>query len=86
MRQINEDKLRGMVRLAIQMDGSQKAFAQRVGVSEQYLVDVMKSRRAVPKKILDWLGYERVVLYRRKRDENGSAKPKRNGAKSPKER
>lgn len=75
-----------MVRLAIQMDGSQKAFAQRVGVSEQYLVDVMKSRRAVPKKILDWLGYERVVLYRRKRDENGSSKPKRNGVKSPKER
>lgn len=79
MRQISEDKLRGMVRLAVQMDGSQKAFAQRVGVSEGYLVDVLKNRRAVPKKILDFLGFERVVIYRRLKEgeDLGPKKPVR---------
>lgn len=65
MRHITEERLRGMVRIAVQVEGSQKAFARKVGVSEGYLVDVLKNRRSVPQKILDFLGLERVTLYRR---------------------
>lgn len=65
MRHITEERLRGMVRIAVQVEGSQKAFAQKVGVSEGYLVDVLKNRRSVPRKILEFLGVERVTLYRR---------------------
>ena len=54
-----------MVRIAILAEGSQKAFAQRVSLSEQYLVDILKMRRPVPQKILDFLGLERVISYRR---------------------
>jgi transcriptional regulator with XRE-family HTH domain len=43
--------------------GSQKAAAKRLGVSEQYLCDVLKGRREPGKKLLDALGYRRVVVY-----------------------
>lgn len=65
MKQISEERLRGMVRIAIQVEGSQKAFAQKVGISETHLTDVLKERRSVPRKVLEFLGLERITLYRR---------------------
>lgn len=65
MKQISEERLRGMVRIAIRVEGSQKAFAQKVGISETHLTDVLKERRSVPRKVLEFLGLERVTLYRR---------------------
>ena len=45
--------------------GSQKAFAARLGISEQYLTDVLKRRREPGEKILKPLGFRRIVTYER---------------------
>jgi hypothetical protein len=42
-------------------------IAREIGVSPQYLHDVLNGRRGVGDRILAYLGYERVVSYRRKR-------------------
>lgn len=46
--------------------GSQKAFAERAEISEQYLSDVLRGRLPVGDRILKVLNFERVVTYRRK--------------------
>ncbi len=45
--------------------GSQKQLAFKWGISQQYLSDVMDGRRMPGKKILDALGYEPVVVYKK---------------------
>lgn len=47
---------------------TQKAAAQFLGVSQQYLTDVLKGRRYPGKKILDKLGLESSVVYTPKED------------------
>ena len=42
-------------------------IAQQIGVSKQFLSLVRHGKRLPSKPILDWLGLERVVSYRRKR-------------------
>jgi hypothetical protein len=68
MRQIDETRVRKMLDIALQVEGSQKVLAKKMGVSAQYLCDVMKNRRALSgaTSILNWLGLEAVVSYRRK--------------------
>ena len=46
---------------------TQKDVAAKLGVSQQYLSDVLTGRRAPGKSILDALGLEKVISYRRKR-------------------
>lgn len=65
MKHIDESRVLNMIQIAVQVEGSQKAFAEKVGVSQQYLVDVLKGRRSVGAKLLEWFGLERVVTYRR---------------------
>lgn len=45
--------------------GSQKAAAERWGVSEQYLSDVLSGRRQPGAKLCATVGYKRVISYRR---------------------
>jgi len=49
--------------------GSQKALAEQLDVSETYLSDVLNKRKDPGEAILEPLGYERVVTYRRKRSQ-----------------
>ncbi len=65
MKQIPEERVIGMVQIAIKADGSQKAFAKRIGLSESYLSDVLNRRRNISPRILKFLGLERVISYRR---------------------
>lgn len=51
------------IRIVVAGAGNQKAAAKRLGVSEQYLCDVLKGRREPGKKLLNALGYRRVVVY-----------------------
>lgn len=51
---------------------TQKAVADQLGFSQQYLSDVLHGRKEPGAKILDALGLERVITYRRKR--NGGRK------------
>lgn len=43
--------------------GSQKAVAEQAGISPQYLNDVVHFRRDPGRKVLEWLGLERRVVY-----------------------
>ncbi len=48
-------------------DATQKQVAENLGVSQQYLCDLLQERRKPGDKILAALGLEKVVTYRRKR-------------------
>ena len=43
--------------------GSQKEAARQLGISPQFLGDVLKGRRKLSRKILDALGYEMIPRY-----------------------
>lgn len=45
--------------------GSQAALAAELGVSPAYIHDVLKGKREPGKGILEPLGLERIVTYRR---------------------
>ena len=45
----------------------QKDVAAELGISPQYLCDVLAERKDAGEAILDPLGLERVVTYRRKK-------------------
>lgn len=45
----------------------QKGCALKAGVSLQFLNDVLRGRREPSGALLEWLGFERVVTYRKKR-------------------
>ncbi len=47
-----------------------RAYAQREGIAQSYLSDVLNGRRDPGKSILKALGYEKVVLYQRIREED----------------
>lgn len=51
--------------LAVAEHGSQKAFAERAGVSAQYVNDVLQRRREPGTAITQALGLERITAYRR---------------------
>lgn len=65
MKQIDEARMRKMLDTAIQVSGSQKAFAKEASISEQYLSDVLNGRRDIGDKLLKWFSMERVVYFRR---------------------
>jgi transcriptional regulator with XRE-family HTH domain len=47
----------------IEEQGTQKGAAEVLGVSQQYLTDLLRGRRDPGKKILDKLGLESSVVY-----------------------
>lgn len=55
-----------MLRDACTEAGGQSAWAEKNGLSSQYVCDVAKGRRAPGKAILDALGLEKMVIYREK--------------------
>ena len=64
---LTPDRFRSYLRNAIDGEGwTQAAFAKEFGFSPQYLGDVLNGRRDPGEKILDAVGYERVVTYRPK--------------------
>jgi transcriptional regulator with XRE-family HTH domain len=50
---------------------SQSAMARKIGISPQFLSDVLNEKRGPGDRILDYLGIEKVVTYRRRKG-NGS--------------
>ncbi len=55
-----QGKLIEKIRAAAVKAGSQKALAEQIGVTPQYLSDVLRGRRDPGKAILDAFGYERI--------------------------
>lgn len=54
---------RAALRRVIQEEGTQKKAAARLGVSQQYISDLLKNRRQPGTKILRRLGLRKVVSY-----------------------
>lgn len=71
MAEILPFRVHRMLMRAVDAAGSQKAFAEKVGVSAQFLHDVLRGRRNANAEILAAIGYERVVTYRKKGIEHG---------------
>ncbi len=46
--------------------GRQDMAAEHLGISPQYLSDVLHGRREISKNLAERLGYERVVVFYRK--------------------
>lgn len=44
---------------------SQKCVAESLGISPQYLSDILKGRREPGKSVLAAMGYDRIVFYRK---------------------
>jgi hypothetical protein len=57
--------LRQLVRAAIGQNGTQKAYADAVGISEAYLSDFLQGRRGAGPAILGALGFEATPYYRK---------------------
>ena len=53
----------GAIRTACRAAGSQSAWAVSIGITPQYLSDVLNCRRDPGKAILSALGLRRVVAY-----------------------
>jgi DNA-binding transcriptional regulator YdaS (Cro superfamily) len=51
------------LREAVVRAGSQKAYAQSIGVSEQYVCDCLKGRRDIGKAIAEPMGYRPTTIY-----------------------
>lgn len=56
-----------VIRDEVNRAGSQKDLAAKLGVSPTYISDVLNERKEPGEAILEPLGLERVVTYRRKK-------------------
>lgn len=68
---VGEDEVYEALEAAVAKAGSMKALADTVGISLGYLNDVRKKRpgRAVSGELATFLGFERLVVYRKKAKE-----------------
>lgn len=65
---MTEAKVRGILALEIAKAGTALAFANKHGIAPSYVSETLRGRKEPAKKVLDALGLERVVSYRRKAD------------------
>lgn len=63
MRYLTIDQLLAKIEDDVECMGSQKALAERLKLSEQYLGDVLKRRRAPGPKVLTSYGLRAVTNY-----------------------
>ena len=62
---LTHDQLVSLLKQQIKEAGSQKILAHRMGISQQFLTDVLKGRRMPGAKILRMLGYESMIMYKK---------------------
>jgi len=51
------------IRSQVTKHGSQKAYARHLGVSQQYLNDVLSGRRDLSAELAALLGYKRLTVF-----------------------
>ncbi len=59
------DQMRSQLRAALDAVGSQKELAKRIGISPQFLHDMLNDRRPVTGKALEYLGFAEITVYYR---------------------
>ncbi len=55
-----------VLRLFVKAHGSQKAASEALGISEPYMVDLLKGRRPLTDKVLNGLGLAKQIVIRKK--------------------
>ena len=60
---ITVDEVRRRLQQQVDLNGSQTATAQRLGVSLAYLNDVIRGKREPGEKLLTPIGIHKVVIY-----------------------
>ncbi len=55
--------LLAFIKKQITKHGSQAAYAKHLGISQQYLNDVLHGRRDISSELAQALGYERLTIY-----------------------
>ena len=60
---LHENEVLALIEARVVRYGSAKHTAKLFGISQQYLHDIRKGRRAISTKVLDALGLSRVVTY-----------------------
>ncbi len=68
---ITQTELIALMRGQMREHPSQQSYAANIGIHQSYLSDLLNGRRDPGKKVLAALGYERVVLYRKKGENDG---------------
>jgi transcriptional regulator with XRE-family HTH domain len=63
MKQLTQEEFLSLMRDDVETEGSQKALAARLEVSETYLSDVLRGRRAAGNKILARYNLRPVTSY-----------------------
>lgn len=63
MKQLTQEEFLGLIRDDVGTEGSQKALAAKLDVSETYLSDVLRGRRAAGNKILTRYNLRAVTSY-----------------------
>lgn len=59
------DQIRSILRAELSAAGSQKALAERIGISPQFLHDMLNDRRPITGKALSYLGFAQITVYYR---------------------
>jgi len=63
MKRLTQDEFLSLIRDDVETEGSQKALAAKLEVSETYLSDVLRGRRAAGSKILSRYNLRAVTSY-----------------------
>jgi transcriptional regulator with XRE-family HTH domain len=63
MKQLTQEEFLGLIRDDVEAEGSQKALAAKLDVSETYLSDVLRGRRSAGNKILTRYNLRSVTSY-----------------------
>jgi len=74
MKQLTQEEFLSLIRDDVETEGSQKALAARLEVSETYLSDVLRGRRAAGNKILARYNLRAVTSYHPVEDKEKKSK------------
>lgn len=63
---MNAQEIMAILHKACEEAGSQAAWAKAHGISPSHVSDVLRGRRELAGKLLDILGFDRIVCYKKK--------------------
>lgn len=67
-KRMTEEELRQGLNDICTKHGKQKEFANKIGVSQSYFCDLLQGKRGFGETIANALGYERIVIYKKKEE------------------
>lgn len=65
MTTITHEKALELLRLLVKKYNSQSEAAQEIGITQQYLSDILNGNRQISDTVAQKLGYHRVVMFQK---------------------